>query len=77
MALMTVLLTFPVAYGNYNELVQEVAAEQGQSLITWNLDSGDTIGATLKQSEEIYDNAVHHTDVSIIALNSEAIKSTA
>lgn len=34
-------------YGEYNNNVRQVAAENGQSVIMWNYDSGDSVGTLI------------------------------
>ncbi|KAJ7173943.1 carbohydrate esterase family 4 protein [Mycena crocata] len=64
-------------YGVYNNLVREVAFQQNKSLVLWDFDSEDSIGATLQQSEGYYDGAINSSVSTLLALNHETKKSTA
>ncbi|KAG6808527.1 hypothetical protein H0H92_003831 [Tricholoma furcatifolium] len=56
-------------YGNYNDLVQQVAANFNQSLVMWDFDSGDSTGSTPAQSEAAYDALIGQHPNNILALN--------
>ncbi|KAJ8088278.1 hypothetical protein PM082_022350 [Marasmius tenuissimus] len=64
-------------YGEYNDLVREVAAARGQSLVNWSFDSGDSAGKTAQQSEDAYAALLQSKPSTIIALNHETQESTA
>ncbi|KDQ06975.1 carbohydrate esterase family 4 protein [Botryobasidium botryosum FD-172 SS1] len=64
-------------YGEYNDLVQKVAADHNQNVIIWDVDSEDSMGATAEQSEQTYTNAVERGAASILTLNHETHESTA
>ncbi|EIN08131.1 carbohydrate esterase family 4 protein [Punctularia strigosozonata HHB-11173 SS5] len=64
-------------YGNYNDLVVQVAGERNQSLVLWDFDSQDSIGATVAQSEQLYTNAIKQHPANILALNHETYETTA
>jgi len=64
-------------YGNYNSLVQQVAAQRNQSLVLWDFDSGDSTGSTPAQSEAAYDTLIKKKPNTILALNHEPIETTA
>lgn len=38
---------FRPPYGDYNNNVLQIAAENGQSVVTWNYDSGDSDGTSI------------------------------
>jgi len=63
-------------YGAYNELVQQVAANHNQQVIVWDLDSGDSDGATVQQSEQIYTDAINNGNSNFLTLNHETYEST-
>ncbi|KAF8311449.1 glycoside hydrolase/deacetylase [Clavulina sp. PMI_390] len=63
-------------YGNYNDLVRQVAYQRGQSLVTWDFDSQDSIGATVSQSETLYAQAVAKNPSNMLALNHEPMETT-
>lgn len=58
-------------YGNYNNLVRQVAAQRGQKLVTWDFDSGDSVGVSPAQSDKDYDALVKKHPSTILALNHE------
>lgn len=58
-------------YGNYNDVVRQVAAARGQSLVTWDFDSGDSTGSTAAQSNAAYDKLAESHPSTILALNHE------
>jgi len=64
-------------YGNYNNLVRQVAAQRGQKLVTWDFDSGDSTGSTAAQSNAAYDSLVKKHPSTILALNHEVYETTA
>ncbi|KAJ6483782.1 hypothetical protein C8R47DRAFT_1197223 [Mycena vitilis] len=43
-------------YGSYNDTVRAAAANHNKSLIIWDLDSGDSTGASPAESEKTYDD---------------------
>ncbi|KAJ7760618.1 hypothetical protein DFH07DRAFT_918528 [Mycena maculata] len=64
-------------YGSYNSTVQQMAAAHGMDMVLWDLDSGDSTGSSVNQSEAIYDNALNGgTDGTLLALNHETSLST-
>ena len=58
-------------YGNYNNLVRQVAYERGQKLVLWDFDSGDSTGSTPAQSNKAYDALIKKHPKTILALNHE------
>jgi len=64
-------------FGNYNDLVQEVAFSRNQSLVLWDFDSGDSLNATVAQSDTAYDTLIATKPLSILALNHEVYQTTA
>ncbi|KZP17883.1 carbohydrate esterase family 4 protein [Athelia psychrophila] len=64
-------------YGNYNNLVRQVAEERGQKLVTWDFDSGDSTGSTAAQSNAAYDALVAKHPSTVLALNHEVYETTA
>jgi len=63
-------------FGSYNPLVQQVAAARNQTLVTWDFDSGDSMGATPAASEAAYAALADQNPVSILTLNHETIESS-
>ncbi|KAK7032729.1 carbohydrate esterase family 4 protein [Favolaschia claudopus] len=64
-------------YGSYDDLVRQVAYKLGKILITWDFDSGDSVGATVQQSEDDYDENIGEHVNNLLALNHETKKNTA
>ncbi|KAG8950185.1 Carbohydrate esterase 4 protein, partial [Tulasnella sp. 408] len=64
-------------YGSYNSNSQDVAAQNGQSIVIWDFDSGDSVGASAKQSETDYQNIINQGPSSILTLNHETYETTA
>ena len=58
-------------YGEYNNIVRQVAANRNQNLVNWSFDSGDSIGATPAESNGAYDKLVKDHPSSVLALNHE------
>jgi len=64
-------------YGNYNDLVRQVAYQRGQSLVLWDLDTQDSLGASVATSEQIYADAVAKNPKNLLPLNHEPYDTTA
>ena len=64
------------AFGEYNQLVQEVAGLRGQTLVNWDFDSRDAAGATGAQSLGSYNSLIASRPSSILTLNHEITAST-
>jgi len=64
-------------YGNYNDLVRQVAYQRNQTVATWDFDSEDSLGATVAQSKKLYDDLLKTNPNTILALNHEPIETTA
>ncbi|KAF9445255.1 carbohydrate esterase family 4 protein [Macrolepiota fuliginosa MF-IS2] len=62
-------------YGSYNNVVLEAAAQIGQDVVLWNVDSGDSVGAPPDQSQAAYANAAQG-NLPILALNHETRETT-
>jgi len=63
-------------YGEYNDNVQRIAGQNGQSLVNWDFDSLDSEGATAAQSEKDYDDLFSSKPSNILALNHETYDPT-
>jgi peptidoglycan/xylan/chitin deacetylase (PgdA/CDA1 family) len=63
-------------FGEYNQLVQEVAGLRGQTLANWDFDSRDSAGATGAQSLGSYNSLIASRPSSILTLNHEITAST-
>lgn len=64
-------------FGNYNDLVRQVAAQRGQKLVIWDFDSGDSTGASVATSNANYDAVVKKHPSTILALNHEVYSKSA
>ncbi|KAJ7284379.1 carbohydrate esterase family 4 protein [Mycena rebaudengoi] len=64
-------------YGSYSKLARQVAFQMDKCFVTWDFDSGDSVGATLAESEDDYDRAVAGHPVSLLTLNHETVNTTA
>ncbi|KAG8915705.1 Carbohydrate esterase 4 protein [Tulasnella sp. 408] len=64
-------------YGNYNAASREVAAENGQDIVIWDFDSGDSVGKSAQQSKDEYRKVADQTPSTILTLNHETYESTA
>ncbi|KAJ7895121.1 carbohydrate esterase family 4 protein [Mycena leptocephala] len=60
-------------YGSYNNLVREVAFQQNKSLVLWDMDSEDSLNATIQESEGYYDTAISSNVSTLLALNHETV----
>ena len=58
-------------YGEFNNIVRQVAVNRNQKLVNWSFDSGDSIGATPAESDGAYDKLVKDHPSSVLALNHE------
>jgi len=80
-ALMKVTGTYPAymrpPYGEYNDLVREVARVRGQALALWDFDSGDSLGIGPAERKQRYTNLANSRPSTILALNHETSESTA
>jgi len=63
-------------YGNYNDLVRQAAYVRGQQVVMWDLDSGDSLGASVAQQEQTYNNVISQHPQNILALNHETYETT-
>ncbi|KAG8955180.1 Carbohydrate esterase 4 protein [Tulasnella sp. 424] len=64
-------------YGKYNAASQEVAAANGQSIVIWDFDSGDSVGESATKSEADYQTIANQHPASILTLNHETYEGTA
>ncbi|KAG6853878.1 hypothetical protein C0991_000485, partial [Blastosporella zonata] len=58
-------------YGEYNDLVRQCADSRGQTLVNWDFDSGDSVGATAAESMQRYDETAKAHPSTLLALNHE------
>jgi len=66
---------FRPPYGDVNHAIDLAVQAQGQVVVTWNFDSGDSTGSTVAESEQAYREWIA-TGKSLIALNHETYSST-
>jgi len=64
-------------FGEYNDLVVEVAGERNQTVVIWDFDSEDSAGATADKSKQLYDSTIGKHPSSILTLNHEIYVTTA
>jgi len=64
-------------YGEYNDEVREVAGQRGQTVVNWDFDSGDSVGASVAESNRRYDEVVSQHPSTLLALNHEVYETTA
>lgn len=63
-------------YGNYNDLVLTVAGQRGQSVVTWDFDSQDGLGASVARQKQLYDQVVSQHPSTILSLQHEVHDTT-
>ncbi|KAF5341643.1 hypothetical protein D9611_002082 [Ephemerocybe angulata] len=56
-------------FGEYNALVQQVAAARGQTLANWDFDSRDAAGASMAQTLGAYTSLIGSRPPTILTLN--------
>uniref|UniRef100_A0A8H7XY41 NodB homology domain-containing protein n=1 Tax=Psilocybe cubensis TaxID=181762 RepID=A0A8H7XY41_PSICU len=74
-ALMKITGAYPAwarpPYGEYNDLVRQVAGSRGQNLALWDFDSGDTWGISTAEVLRRYDNLISSRPNTVLTLNHE------
>ncbi|EDR10826.1 carbohydrate esterase family 4 protein [Laccaria bicolor S238N-H82] len=79
-ALMRITGAYPAfmrpPYGNYNDMVLEASGIRGQSVVIWDFDSGDSGGASVATSKNLYDQIIARHPSTILPLNHETIETT-
>jgi len=63
-------------FGEYNDGVLNVVGNNGQNVVLWDFDSGDSTGSTAQQSKNAYDNILAGKPNNLLALNHETQQST-
>ncbi|KAF6761579.1 carbohydrate esterase family 4 protein [Ephemerocybe angulata] len=58
-------------YGKYNDRVLQVAAGRKQSIVLWDLDTGDSIGASVAEQKGQYNQVAKRHPKTVLALNHE------
>lgn len=80
-ALMKITGAYPAfmrpPYGNYNNLVLDASGIRGQSVVIWDMDSQDSMGASVQTSKNLYNNVANKHPSTILTLNHETIETTA
>lgn len=64
-------------YGNYNDLVRDASGVRGQTVVIWDFDSGDSVGASPAESKSRYDQVAARRPSNVLALNHEVYERTA
>ena len=44
---------FRPGFGNYNDIVRDVLASRGYTIVLWDVDIGDSTGSSVAQSKEV------------------------
>lgn len=63
-------------YGEYDDEVLQVAGSRGQSVVIWDFDSGDSVGASASQSKNDYKNLIAKKPNNVLTLNHETYATT-
>ncbi|PPR06234.1 hypothetical protein CVT24_000625 [Panaeolus cyanescens] len=66
-------------YGSYDQRVIDASRIRGQAVVIWDMDSRDSLGATVQQSINIYQNMMNQRPMpngNILTLNHETIDTT-
>ncbi|KAL0959087.1 hypothetical protein HGRIS_014385 [Hohenbuehelia grisea] len=59
------------AFGSYNDNVRAAAANRGQKIVNWDLDSGDSVGVSVQESKNRYKEVAQRRPITVLALNHE------
>ncbi|KAF5335968.1 hypothetical protein D9611_006388 [Ephemerocybe angulata] len=63
-------------YGKYNDRVLQVAAGRKQSIVLWDLDTGDSLGASVAEQKGQYTQVAKRHPKTVLALNHEVYESS-
>lgn len=63
-------------YGKYNDRVLQVAAGRKQSIVLWDLDTGDSLGASVAEQKGQYNQVAKRYPKTVLALNHEVYESS-
>ncbi|KAG9078079.1 Carbohydrate esterase 4 protein [Ceratobasidium sp. UAMH 11750] len=63
-------------YGDFNQAVLATASQFGQTVVTWDFDSGDSAGESAAASEAAYQELADRHPNNILTLNHETYSST-
>ncbi|KAH6913488.1 chitin deacetylase [Coprinopsis sp. MPI-PUGE-AT-0042] len=63
-------------YGNYNDLVLEASAVRGQSVVLWDMDSGDSVGVDVNGQRGRFDDLANRRPSTALTLQHEVQQST-
>lgn len=58
-------------YGNQNQLVRDASGARNQTIVLWDVDSGDSTGASVDQQKATYDAVVKRRPSTILSLQHE------
>ncbi|TFK31595.1 carbohydrate esterase family 4 protein [Crucibulum laeve] len=64
-------------YGNYNNLVLDASGVRGQSVVIWDFDSQDSLGASVSTQKGLIDGLISNHPSTILSLEHEVYDSTA
>jgi peptidoglycan/xylan/chitin deacetylase (PgdA/CDA1 family) len=64
-------------YGNFNNMVLDASGIRGQSVVIWDFDSQDSLGASPQTSKNLYDQTISQRPSTLLPLNHETIETTA
>ncbi|KAG8916725.1 Carbohydrate esterase 4 protein, partial [Tulasnella sp. 408] len=64
-------------FGKFNEASRDVAAYNGESIVIWDFDSGDSQGSSAQKMETDYQNLAAQKPGNILTLNHETYEATA
>lgn len=67
---------FRPPYRSYNDLVLQAAYVRGQEVVLWDFDSQDSLGVSVQQQKQNYDNTIAQRPENILALNHEVHETT-
>ncbi|KAF9014153.1 carbohydrate esterase family 4 protein [Cyathus striatus] len=63
-------------YGNYNDLLLDVAGSRGQAVTLWDFDSEDSLGAAPEEQKSSLDNVIGQNPDTLLSLEHETYWST-
>jgi len=65
-----------VPYGEYNNVVRQVAHKRNMTLANWDVDTEDSLGATVARSKKLFDDALKKNPNALLVLNHERFLGT-
>ncbi|TFK33661.1 carbohydrate esterase family 4 protein [Crucibulum laeve] len=64
-------------YGNYNDLVLDVSGLRKQTVVIWDFDTQDSLGASTSKQKSLIDGLIHNHPSTVLSLQHEVYESTA